>query len=328
MKACFLAMLSLVFASFSSAQLPYTKEQVIAYAKSIDVQLLDPSLPSQRLEDWLQSGPPRAHVGYWRVEDTCDLKDPEAPYPICARISFYRGGYRYGQQGYLLVQVGNSKDGIVGRPQLFYPSIDVWEGTFVLTGGAERLSALPGLLDQPVVIENVEKLYGEIVAHHPIGIPAGVKLATIEPYLSKRLVQQLQTAQECQNDYSRQHPIASGMSKPSWLKSGLFSGEGDHSSPVDASVQRKEKQNDGSFLIYLGLEPTEALIDLGHERRGFHGGYSWLVEAHVISEKEQFVVDDVRIFDDFPAQGPSHLLSDSFTGCDGPHWTGLDAPEK
>ena len=55
MRACFLAMLSLVSASFSSAQLPYTKEQVIVYAKSIDVQLLDPSLPSQRLEDWLQN---------------------------------------------------------------------------------------------------------------------------------------------------------------------------------------------------------------------------------------------------------------------------------
>jgi hypothetical protein len=329
MKACFLAMLSLVFASFSSAQLPYTKEQVIAYAKSIDVQLLDPSLPSQRLEDWLQSGPPRAHVGYWRVEDTCDLKDPKAPYPICARISFYRGGYRYGQQGYLLVQVGNSKDGIVGRPSLFYPSIGVWEGTFVLTGGAERLSALPDLLDQPVVIENVEKLYGEFVAHHTIGIPAGVKLATIEPYLSKRLVQQLQTAQECQNDNSRQHPIASGISKPSWLKSGLFSGEGDHSSPVDASVQRKEKQNDGSFLVDVDLEPVEAVNDRGYGLpRAFYGGYTWQVKVRVISENGQFVVDDVRIFDDFPAKGPSHLLSDSFTGCDGPHWSGQDAPEK
>ncbi len=329
MKACFLTMLSLVFASFSSAQLPYTKEQVIAYAKSIDVQSLDPSLPSQRLEDWLQSGPPRAHVGYWSVAASCDLKDPEAPYPICARISFYRGGYRYGQQGYLLVQVGNSKDGIVGPPSLFYRSIDVWEGTFVLTGGAERLSALAGLLDQPVVIENVEKLYEEIAAHHPIGIPAGEKLATIAPFLSKRLVQQLQTAQECQDDYGRQHPIASGMSKPRWLKSGLFSGEGGHSSPVGASVSRKEKQNDGSFLVDVDLEPVEAVIDRKHGLpRAFSGGYTWQVVAHVISEDGHFMVDDVRIFDGFPAVGPSHLLSESFVGCDGSHWTGLASANK
>jgi hypothetical protein len=88
-------------------------------------------------------------------------------------------------------------------------------------------------------------------------------------------------------------------------------------------VSRKEKQNDGSFLVYVNLEPVEALIDLGHGRRAFHGGYSWQVEARVISEKGQFVVDDVRIFDRFPAEGPSRLLSDSFTGCDGSHWTGL-----
>src|SRR5579864_7502535 len=160
MKACFLAMLSLVVVAYSLAQLPYTEEQVIAYAKSIDVQTLDPSLPSQRLEDWLQSGPPHAHIGYWIVANTCDLKDPEVPYPVCARLSFYRegqNGNRYGQQGYLLVQVGNSKDGIMGRPQLFYPSIDVWEGMMVMTGGAERLSELPALLHQPVVTSGVQK---------------------------------------------------------------------------------------------------------------------------------------------------------------------------
>jgi hypothetical protein len=37
MKACFLAMLALVMVSYSLAQLSYTQEQVIEYAKSIDV---------------------------------------------------------------------------------------------------------------------------------------------------------------------------------------------------------------------------------------------------------------------------------------------------
>jgi len=329
MKTYFVLMLSLLVASTSRAQLPYTQEQVIAYAKSIDVQVLDPSLPSQRLEDWLQSGPPRAHIGYWIVADSCDLKDPEVPYPLCARISFYRegqNGNRYGQQGYLLVQVGNSKDGIVGRPQLFYPSIDVWEGMMVMTGGAERLSELPPLLDQPVVADGVQKLYQGIVAHHPIGIPAGAKLAAVRPYLSKRLAEQLQVAQACQDDYSRQHPKSGGTSGPGWLKSGLFSGEGSHASPIDAVAHSKEKLNDGSFLVYVTLEPVEALNDLGHGRRAFYGGYAWEVRARVISENGQFVVDDVRIFDRLPAEGPSHLLSASFTGCDGR--SGLDWPPR
>ena len=78
---------------------------------------------------------------------------------------------------------------------------------------------------------------------------------------------------------------------------------------------RKEKQNDGSFLVHVDLEPAEAVINLGHGRRAFHGGYSWQVDARVISESGRFVVDDVRIFDRFPAEGPSYLLSDSFNGC-------------
>jgi hypothetical protein len=331
MRACFLAMLSLVFVSHSLAQLPYTQEQVVAYAKSIDVHLLDPSLPSQRLENWLQSGPPQAHIGYWRVEDTCDLKDPEVPYPVCARISFYRegqNGNRYGQQGFFLVKVGNSKDGIAGPPQLFYPSIGVWEGSFVLTGYAERLSDLPALLDQPAVTGGVQKLYEEIMAHHPTGIPTSGEMEALRPYLSKRLAEQLQTAQACQDDYSRQHPESSRTSGPGWLMSGLFSGESSHASPVDAVVHRKEKQNDGSFLVYVDLEPVEAVIKRGHGPRAFYGGYTWQVVARVISESGQFVVDDVRIFDRFPAEGHSRLLSDSFAGCDRSHWTGQAAANK
>lgn len=319
MKVCFLAMLDLVVVLYSLAQLPYRQEQVIAYAKSIDVHALDPSLPSQRLEDWLQSGPPRSHIWSWTVADTCDLKpdDPDVDYPLCVKVTFGRDG----EYGRFLMQVGTSRSGVFGPPQL-RNGVGVWEGVLVQTGGSDRLSDLPTLLDQPAVTGSVEKLYEEIVAHHPAGIPTSEQMAVIRPFLSNRLAEQLQTAQACQDDYSRQHPTPRRISKPGWLRSGLFSGEGSHASPVDAAVVRKEKQNDGSFLIDVLLEPAEAVIK---RRRGpvvRNGGYTWQVEARVISENGHFVVDDVRIFDRFPAEGPSHLLRDSFTGCDGSHWTG------
>lgn len=325
MKACFLSVLALLAASSSFAQLPYTQEQVIAYAKSIDVHTLDPSLPSQRLEDWLQAGPPHSHIWQWIVADTCDLKpdDQDVDYPLCAKVKFGREG----ENGDFLVQVGTNRSGIGGVPKLYY-GVGVYEAVFVITGSSERLSDLPALLDQPAVTGGVQKLYSEIVAHHPIGVPTSAEMTAIRPFLSKRLAEQLQTAQACQEDYSRQQPTARGGSEPGWSKYDLFSGQGDHASPVDAVVDRKEKQNDGSFLVYVDLEPVEAVIDLGHGRRAFHGGYTWQVEARVISENGQFVVDDVRIFGHFPAAGPSHLLSDSFTGCDGSHWTGLAATHR
>jgi hypothetical protein len=328
MKACYLAMPALVVVSYSLAQLPYTEEQVIEYAKSIDVQTLDPSLPSQRLEDWLQSGPPHADIWSWRVAYTCDLKYPDDPnvpdYPLCAKVTFSRDG----EKGQFLMQLGTLRRGIVGRPQL-YIGVGVWEGFNVSTGRSERLSDLPALLDQPAVTGGVEKLYEEIVAHHPIGIPTSAEIAAIRPFLSNRLAEQLQTAQACQDDYIRQHPTRSGNSKLGWLKSGLFSGEGSHASPIYAYVSRKEKQKDESFLVYVNLKPPEAVIGRGHGRRAFRGGYTWWqVEARVISENGLFVVNDVRIFERFPAEGPSHLLSDSFIGCNGSHWIGLDAANK
>lgn len=327
MKACFLAMLALLVASSSPAQLPYTEKQVITYAKSIDVKTLDPSLLSQRLEDWLQSGPPHAHIGYWSVEDTCDLKpdSPSEEYPLCARIGLSRNG----EGGFLLVQVGTTNKGIVGSPQL-YGGIGVFEveSPVVMTGSAERLSDLPALLDQPAITDGVRKLYGEIVAHHSIGIPAGAEMGAIWPFLSNRLKEQLQTAQTCQDDYTRQHPRADRTPRPGWLKSGLFSGEDKHASPIDAILARKEKQNDGSFLVYVDLAHKYTGLGIRYSHLNGQKVQTWLVAAKVVSANGRFVVDDVRMFDSDSSNGPSHLLSDAFVGCEGPRWTGLAATNK
>jgi hypothetical protein len=143
MRACFLATLSLLIASSSLAQLPYTQNQVITYAKSIDVHMLDPSIPSQRLEDWLQSGPPHAHIYAWLVEDTCQLKPVEGnvDYPLCAEISLGRGG----EFGQFLVQVGTVRSGISGSPKL-YSGVGVHETGYIKIRSSERLSDLPAHL--------------------------------------------------------------------------------------------------------------------------------------------------------------------------------------
>ena len=275
----------------------------------------------------MRTGPPRLQILHWLVADTCDLKpdEPSVDYPLCAEITFVRGG----EAGEFLIQVGTSKKGIAGSPQLDY-GVGTMEAKnpLVLTGSSQHLSDLSVLLDQPAVTYGVQKLYSEIVAHHPIGIPAEAEMVAIRPYLSKRLAQQLQTAHACQDHYNRQHATANETSIPSWLKSGLFFGDGSHASPVDALVERREKQNDGSFTVYVDLEPADAVVNLDHGRRAFHGGYTWQVKATVIPEDGRFVVDDVRIFDRFPAEVPSRLLSDSFSGCDGPHWTGHAATLK
>ena len=54
-----MVVLVLVPSSLSSKQ-HFTEQQVISYAKALDVSKLDPMLSSQRLDQWLRFGP--AHL--------------------------------------------------------------------------------------------------------------------------------------------------------------------------------------------------------------------------------------------------------------------------
>lgn len=325
MKACLLAIL--LVASSSAAQLPYTEKQVISYAKSIDVKTLDPSLPSQRLEDWLQTSVPHPQTLVWLVEDTCWLKgfDANGDDPLCAHVRIIRNG----QWGEFLIEVGTFRKGIVGPPKMSEFGISIHEDPmWSVTAGTDQLSDLPGLLDQPnqLIVDSVRKLYEEVVSQHPIGIPVGGQMATIRPFLSRRLTEQIQAAQTCEEDYREQHPAEDSAAKPAWLKSGIFSGNGEQATPTSAFAYSSGPQKDGTFPVSVNLMYTPDPMS-APER-------FWEAEAKVIYQDGRFVVDDVRIFDSDSADplrsavGPSHLLSESFTGCIGPRWAGLAAPNK
>jgi hypothetical protein len=164
------------------------------------------------------------------------------------------------------------------------------------------------------------------VAHHPIGIPAGAEMSSIQPFLSKRLAEQLQTAKACEEDYLRQARQTTDARKPGWLKSGLFSGNGNRATPVSAWPVRKGPQEDGSYLVDVNL--FGQAIDLGNGLKGGAGGTGWQVAIKVISENGRYVIDDVRMPDGDSTDGPSHVLSDSFKGCDGPRWISLTAANR
>jgi hypothetical protein len=329
MKASFLAALSLLVASSSIAQLPVTEKEAVAYAKALDVKILDPSLPSQGLEEWLQNGPPHIETLRWQSDDTCDLHpdSSDSDYPRCVRIAFARGG----QEGYFLVLIGSLKRGIIGPPQLYYGP-DVVEPGFVQTGSTDRLSGLPHLLDLPAVTGGVSELYQKIVAQHPIGIPQGADKTALWPFLSRRLTQQLETAQACQDDYFRQQSAAGTISKPAWMTSDLFSGVEERAAPFFVNIVHKEPLKDGFFAVQLDAVERDIA---GKNRSIIAGGVrayrvkkDWPIIANVVLENNRFVVDDIRIFEEGTTDGPSHLLSETFAGCDGTHWTGEKAEKK
>jgi hypothetical protein len=137
----------------AAAQHAYTAEQVIGYAKSIDVRVLDPALPSEPLESWLRSGPPHLQRLNWTVAATCDLKPDfvNIDYPLCAKIWIDRGKIR----GFFLVYVGTESKGIEGSPHLgIGADLWMWDKDHYRNGGAERLSQLPSALNELEKPEN------------------------------------------------------------------------------------------------------------------------------------------------------------------------------
>jgi hypothetical protein len=159
------------------------------------------------------------------------------------------------------------------------------------------------------------------VAHHPLGIPRGQDRASITPLLSRRLHKQLGAVQSCQADYLRQYPRPARATQPAWLNAGLFSGDGALALPGADLVDHKERQEDGSFRVFVWLSREDsARSDSASPASRWR---IWHVSALVKSEDGRFVVDDVRLFGDDSKDGPSRLLSDSFAGCDGPRWVGI-----
>jgi len=307
------------------------EKDALAYVKALAVKTLDSTLPSQGLEDWLRSGPPHVDTLRWMLDDTCDIHpDSEHDYPRCVRIAFKRGG----QSGYFLVLIGTLKKGIIGPPRLYYEGIGVQEEGFVQTGWAESLSGLPHLLGQPLISTPVTDLYRQVAARHPIGIPTGADKTALWPFLSRRLTQQLETAQACQDDYFRQHPNAEVEPRPAWLNSGIFVGDGKRVAPLFINPGAREAQKDGSYRVsmeaYERNNPGKHgyIIAGGIPARYFASNEEWPIVATVVRENDRFAVDDVRVFEGDVPDGPSRLLIESFAGCDGVHWTGERAESK
>ena len=302
------------------------KEEV-AFAKALDVHQIDPSLSSQHLEDWLKSSSLHLNHIEWHALG-CNIKEGrygavrEQEGRLCAGASFQRGNAR-GR-----IEISTLSTGTPGPPKLKYLEVrDKDDGLLrplestQTVPDSNRLSDLSRLLDEEAAIDATRNLYEAVVTRHARGISNRQVTVGTRPLLSKRLRGLLETAQVCQADYGRQHPRSPNLTVPPWFKDGLFAGEGELGVANAAVVDRKSRQPDGSFLVFVWLSRRNAaLSDTLMSAKGWR---TWHVAASVKSEGGNFVIDDVRLFRDDFGDGPSRLLSESFTGCDGRRWVGI-----
>jgi hypothetical protein len=74
---------------------------------------------------------------------------------------------------------------------------------------------------------------------------------------------------------------------------------------------------DSSFLVHINSSARS--IDFGNGLKGglYSSSANWRAATEEISEDGQFRFDDVRLFDGPSTDGPFHLLSGVFAGCNG-----------
>jgi hypothetical protein len=166
----------------------------------------------------------------------------------------------------------------------------------------------------------VQKLYREVVARHPMGVPQGDAKTAIWPFLSRRLVNALETRNACDLDWNRRHRNADPPIKaPGFYEDGLFSGSNERGYVNGAFVDSAKLQADGSYLVYVKLW---SYFDGGDLSQRTGKIYRWRVAARVTSDDGLYVVDDILgfkgVFDYDKSVYMSKMLT---TGCRGTHST-------
>ena len=157
----------------------------------------------------------------------------------------------------------------------------------------------------------VRGLYREVVARHPVGIPADSDMKIFAPYLSKALLHRIDLAIACSKDEARQQPDPHLKPAIAWLEAGLFSGDDEQASPRTFHIEGAQPQKDGSFRVTVRLTwgaPASPWI--------------WRVAPIVVRENDRFVVDDVIYLKDENRDVDSRLSEYLSAGCDGPRWVG------
>jgi hypothetical protein len=171
---------------------------------------------------------------------------------------------------------------------------------------------------QPVDV--VQKLYREVVARHPLGVPQGPAKTAIWPLLSKRLITAFEMRNACDLDWDRRHRSANPPLKaPGVYEDGLFSGS-DERGEINGAVMGSTKvQADGSYLVYVKVW---SYFDMGEPSLRTGKIYRWRVAARVTSEDGRFVVDDILGFKGVFNYEKSVYMSQMLSaGCGGTHST-------
>jgi hypothetical protein len=167
-------------------------------------------------------------------------------------------------------------------------------------------------------LDAVRILYSYITRYQPLGIPYGRAKKAFWPLLSKRLVQELDTLQACEDDYYRRYGkiLRANHYKPAtpWLEEGLFSRPNEAAVPMKFSILSSKAIGENRVDVHLRFTHKQTYC-CGHPTSYEH--YEGLVT--VILEYKRWVIDDfVAMYENDELL----RLSDGYRECKGVQWVG------
>jgi len=164
-------------------------------------------------------------------------------------------------------------------------------------------------------LDAVRVFYTQVTKYQPLGLPQGHLKKTLWPLLSKRLAQELDNFQSCDNDYYRRYGavLKANQYKPAtpWLEEGLFSGFNEAASPMKFTILDSKTIGGNRVDVHLRFTHKQTYC-CGHPTAYEH--YQGVVT--VIRESNRWLIDD------FVALGDGALLrlSDGYPECKGGQW--------
>ncbi len=166
-------------------------------------------------------------------------------------------------------------------------------------------------------VDAVRVFYTYIIRYQPLGIPYGRAQQALWPLLSKRLVQELDSLQACNNDYYRRYGeiLRRNQDKPAtpWIEDGLFSGPNEAATPMRFSILSSKAIGENRTDVHLGFTYKQTYC-CGYPASYDH--YEGVVT--VIFENNRWVADDFVALDVTPLT----RLSDGYAECKGGEWVG------
>jgi len=164
-------------------------------------------------------------------------------------------------------------------------------------------------------LEAVRVFYSYITKYQPLGIPQGRAKKALWPLLSKRLAQELEDFQACDDDYYRRYRtvLKANQYKPAtpWLEEGFFSGFNEAATPMNFTILESKTLENNRVDVHLRFTYKQTYC-CGHPPAYEH--YQGVVT--VIRESNRWLIDD------FVALGDGALLrlSNGYPQCNHGQW--------